>query len=138
MIVVDSSIIFKWFDATENFHLQAKAYLRQHLLRENEILIPDLLLYEITNAWATKTQLDEEDIKGNLARLEKYALNIIPINFELIKKAASHSKKYKVSVYDAIFAVMAEERKCDLITADNKFADKVNLPFIKKLSKFIN
>ncbi len=135
MIVVDSSVIFKWFDVTEDLHLQAEGYLRQHLSEESEILIPDLFLYEIANAWATKTRLDEEDIKDNLARLEKYSLKIIPINFELLKKAAWFSKKYKVSVYDAIYAVMAEEKKCDLITADYKFAAKVNLPFIKKLSE---
>ncbi len=138
MIVADSSVIFKWFDASENFYLQAKAHLRQHLLRENEILIPDLLLYEITNAWATKSKLDEEDIKGNLMRLEKYSLKRIPIDFELLKKAAWFSKKYQVSVYDAAYAVLAEERKCNLITADDKFADKVNLPFIKKLSESKN
>ena len=138
MIVIDSSVIFKWFDATEDFHLQAKTHLRQHLSRENEILIPDLLLYEITNAWVTKTQLDEKDIKGNLARMEKYSLKITPINFELLKKAAWLSKKYQVSVYDAIYAVVAEEKKCDLITADDRFANKVNLPFVKKLADYNN
>lgn len=138
MIVIDSSVIFKWFDTTEDFHLQAKVYLRQHLSKEFTILIPDLLLYEITNAWATKTKLDEKDIKDNLARLEKYSLKITPITFELLKKAAWFSKKYQVSVYDAIYAVMAEEKSCDLITADDKFANKVDLPFIKKLSDYTN
>lgn len=138
MIVIDSSVIFKWFDANEDFHLQAKGYLRQHLSRENEILIPDLLLYEITNAWTTKSKLDEKDVKDNLARLEKYSLKIIPINFELLKKAAWLSKKYQVSVYDAIYAIMAEEKKCNLITADDKFANKINLPFVKKLSDHNN
>lgn len=138
MIVIDSSVIFKWFDANEDFHLQAKGCLRQHLLRENEILIPDLLLYEITNAWTTKSKLDEKDVKDNLARLEKYSLKIIPINFELLKKAAWLSKKYRVSVYDAIYAIVAEEKKCNLITADDKFANKINLPFVKKLSDHNN
>src|SRR3989338_545149 len=138
MIIIDSSVIFKWFNATEEFHLQAKALLKQHLLKNNEILIPTLLLYEITNAWATKTKLDEKDIKDKLKRLEKYSLKMIPINFTLLKTAAGFSKKYRVSVYDATYAVIAEEKKCDLITADDKFADKINLQFVKKLSTIPN
>lgn len=134
MIIVDSSVIFKWFDTSEKNYLDAKLLLRQHLSRESEIYIPDLLLYELTNAWATKTNLNEKDIKANLERLEKYALQTVPANFIILKKAASFSKKYQVSVYDAIYAVIAEEKECDLITADDKFADKVNLRFIKKLT----
>ena len=136
MIVIDSSVIFKWFDTTEDFHLQAKTYLRQHISKEFEILIPDLLLYEITNAWATKTKLNEKDIKSNLARIERYSLKILTVNFELLKKVAWFSKKYQVSVYDATYAVIAEEKECELITADDKFADKVNLQFVKKLSNY--
>ena len=138
MIIIDSSIIFKWFDTSEEFYLQARVLLRQHLSKNYEILIPALLLYEITNAWATKTNLDEKDIKDNLDRLEKYSLKIISTNFEQLKKAAKFSKKYQVSVYDAIFTVIAEEKKCDLITADDKFANKVNLPFVKKLADYNN
>lgn len=138
MIVVDSSVIFKWFDTSEDLNTQAKVILRQHLSTENEILIPDLLLYEITNAWVTKTRLNETDIKDNLERLEKYSLRILTINFELIKKAAWFSVKYHVSVYDAIYAVIAEDKNCTLITADDKFADRVNLSFVKKLSSYKN
>lgn len=133
MIVIDSSVIFKWFDISEEYYLQAKLLLRQHLSKEFKIYIPGLLLYELTNAWATKTNLNEKDIKANLDRLEKYSLQTIPVNFAILKKAASFSKKYQVSVYDATYAVIAEEQRCNLITADDRFADKVNLPFIKKL-----
>lgn len=134
MIVIDASVIFKWFDASEDFHLHAKAYLKQHLLAQNRIIIPELLLYEISNAWATKTRLSEEDIKDNLTRLERYSLQMVSINFELLEQAVRFSKKYQVSVYDAVYTVIAKDKKCDLVTADDKFADKVNLPFVKKLA----
>lgn len=134
MIVVDSSVIFKWFDIDEENHLEARKFLRKHLSKEIEILIPDLLLYEITNAWATKTKLNEKDIKENLERLERYSLLIIPVKFQLLNKAVLFSKKYQVSVYDATYAVIAEEKGSELITADDRFADKVKLHFVKKLS----
>lgn len=134
MIVIDASVIFKWFDTNEEFHLQAKTYLKQHLLTQNRIIIPELLLFEISNAWATKTRLSEEDIKDNLTRLERYSLQVVSINFELLEQAVRFSKKYQVSVYDAVYAAIAEDKKCDLVTADDKFVDKVNMPFIKRLA----
>jgi len=48
-------------------------------------------------------------------------------------KSAIFSRKYKVSVYDAVYAVLAQDKGCVLITADSKFVDQVNLPFVKKL-----
>lgn len=82
--------------------------------------------------------MDIDKILENVDLLEEYLPKQIPINFKLIKKACQFSKKYGVSVYDAIYAVMAKEKKCNLITADDKFADKVNLPFVKKLSDHNN
>lgn len=136
MIIVDSSVIFKWFDSSEEYSLSSKLLLKQHLSSNDKISIPDLLLYEITNAWATKSNLNEKDINDNLERLERYSLKIIPVNFKVLKKAAFYSKKYSVSVYDAIYAVISHEKGYSLITADGKFADKVNLQFIKKLSDY--
>lgn len=134
-VVVDTSVVFKWFKRTEIDHLKAKALLNQHLLEEIEIIVPDLLIYEVANAWSTKSDLSKWKLNRNFKLLESYLSRPILIEFKLIKKAANFSRKYKVSVYDAIYAVLAKERKCDLITADHKFADKVNLTFIKKLSE---
>lgn len=136
MIIVDATIVFKWFDNTEKGYTQARILLERHLLKQGEIIIPDLLPYEVGNAWSTKSILDIDKILENISLLEEYLPKQILINFKLIKKACQFSKKYNVSVYDASYAVIAEEKECDLITADEKFADKVNLPFIKKLADY--
>jgi len=136
MIIVDATIVFKWFDNTEKGFAQARTLLEKHLLKQDEIVVPELLLYEVSNALSTKSILDIDKILENISLLEGYLPKQIPINFKIIKKACQFSKKYGVSVYDATYAVIAEEKECDLITADDKFADKVNLPFIKKLSDY--
>ncbi len=43
------------------------------------------------------------------------------------------SKKHTVSVYDAIYAVLAYDRKCRLVTVDSKFTAQVNQDYIIKL-----
>lgn len=137
MVIIDTSVVFKWFSKTEDNRQIAKNILEKHLLGQNEITVPDLLLYEITNAWTTKTKVDLSLINKNLLALKNYSLNIMPINFNLLKKASEFSVKYKVSVYDAVYAVLAKEKKCNLITADIKFTKKISLSFIKSLDQVI-
>lgn len=133
MVIVDTSVIFKWFDTSEDNREQAIDLLIQHLSNKEVITTSDLLLYEITNAWSTKSKLPNSRIRMNLTRLEKYALNIAAVNFRLLDKAFTLSRKYSISVYDASYAVLAQEKQCIFITADRKLVEKLNLSFIKLL-----
>lgn len=136
MVIVDASVIIKWFDNDEEYSSEAEVILNKHLSDLETISVPDLLLYEFTNALATKTILPEEKVLRNIKLLESYSLQLIHVNYSLIHKAAIFSKKYKVSVYDAAYAVLAEENKCDLVTADKKFVDRVKLEYVKGLDSF--
>lgn len=136
--IIDSSIVFKWFSKDEVDRDLAVKLLNNHISKKIQLMVPDLIFYEIANAWATKSALSAIKVEVNLSKLEEANLVIKQIDFKFIKQAVIFSKKYQVSVYDATYAVMAQEKKCDLITADDIFANKVNLPFIKKLSDYNN
>lgn len=136
MVVIDTSVAFKWTDENEQFRNIALKILQAHIQNKVKITVPQLFYYELANAWATKTKLTIPIIERNLERLKKAGLEIEPPNFESIAKAIKFSKKYQVSVYDASYAVLAQTKKCDLITADTKFVDQVNLPFVKSLDKY--
>ena len=133
MIVVDTSIVMKWFDKTEPHYLQAKELLQRHLYNEEEIIVPDLLLYEVSNVLATKTHMIIDRIYENLTLLEQYELSIIPVGFSLVNTMVQMAKQFHVSVYDASYAVLAQKNNCNLITADRKFSRQVNLPFVTVL-----
>lgn len=131
MVVVDTSVAYKWF-SPENEELLTEALA---LLKNSSTLIaPDLIIYELANSWATKTKLKISQIKLFLKDLEEVEIKIEPVSFELVRKATDFSKKYHVSVYDASYAVLAIEKNCDFVTADSKFVSKVKLPFVKHLS----
>lgn len=134
MIVIDTSIAFKWFNQDEADFALALRLLEDHLSGKNPIFAPDLLLYELTNAWSTKTGLTAEKIDKNLRLLEKFRLNLVPINFQLCRLSSKMAKKYRVSVYDAVYAVLAQEKKCSLLTADEKFKEKVKISTVKLIS----
>lgn len=110
--------------------------LEDHLHKKEIITVPNLIIYELANAWSTKTRLSVEKIKTFLEDLKEIDLGIEPLTFALISKAVDFSKKYHVSVYDASYAVLAREKKCDLFSADSKFVEQINLPFIKHLNKY--
>ena len=133
MIIIDTSVAFKWFEDEKN-STDARKILKNHLQGKEEISVPDLFFYELTNAWCTKSVLLPKDIKNNLDRLEKFALNIIPMSFTSLNKAMEFSKQYHVSVYDALYAVLAEEKKCRLVTADTKFISKADQDYIISLA----
>src|SRR3989304_10028660 len=133
MVIVDTSVAYKWTDKNEEFREEALGILNDHIDKKNQIIVPALIFYELANAWATKAKLSFAVIRNNLKDLEDSNLTVEPARFDLIRKAILFSRKYRVSVYDAVYAVLAQNKGCVLITADAKFADQVDLPFVKKL-----
>lgn len=137
MVVIDTSVAYKWFSTEKEGHLsQSLKLLEAHLHNKETIAAPNLIIYELTNAWSTKTKLSVEKIKTFLEDFEEIDIEIESLTFALISKAVDFSKKYHVSVYDASYAILAREKKCDLFSADSKFVEQVNLPFVKHLDRY--
>lgn len=136
MVIVDASVINKLFLPNEESHNTARGLIQRHIRKSEEILIPDLLFYEVANTLVTKTAIPEDKILRSLAQLDRLKLFVShPTVAELIK-IAKFASSYHVSVYDASYAVLAAEKSCDLFTADSKFVEKINLPFVKHLSEY--
>lgn len=137
MVVVDTSVVYKWFSIEKEEDLsQALNLLERHLSRREVIAAPDIILYELGNAWSTKTKLPKDKIKMFLADLDNIDLAIKAVTTALITQAVGFSKKYGISVYDASYIVLAKERRCDFITADARLVVRVNLPFVKLLKGY--
>lgn len=138
MVIVDTSIIFKWFIEKETDFDAAFKLFENHVSKKEKIVVPSILLYEIANALVTKSQIAIKEVSVYLQRLEESEIEIVEFTFEQIKRTALFAKKYKVSVYDAAYAVLAKEKGCPLVTADTKFIKQVNLPFVKDLAAFLS
>lgn len=134
MVIVDASVVNKLFLPNEVGRENALAIFKKHIQKKDNIIVPDLLFYEVANTLATKTAIPSEQVNKSLSKLDKMNLNIFHPTLESIKKAAIFAKKYSVSVYDAVYAVIAFEKKCNLITADGKFIAKTNLNYILNLN----
>lgn len=133
MVVVDTSIVYKWVREEDTRHLSLEILYR-YLSGKEKIILPDILLYELANALSNKTELSTGDIEEAWKLFIDFNVPIFTPTTSFIEKCLKFSKKYQVTVYDAAYAVLAKEKKCNLITADEKFVKAVNLPFVKHLS----
>jgi len=137
MVVIDTSVAYKWFSKENEEDLSSAMKLLDRQLKKREMLIaPDIILYELANAWATKTNLTLDQAKTFMRDFTLTEVKTEPITIELVNDSMIFSKKYRVSVYDASYAILAQKRKCTYYTADSKFINRVNLPFIKHLKDY--
>lgn len=134
MVVVDTSIVYKWIREEDARQLSVEVLWR-YLSGKEEVIAPDILLYELANILSSKTELPFKDIKEAWNLFTDFNIPIFTPTADFIQKCLQFSKKYKVSIYDASYAVLAKEKKCSLVTADEKFVQSVNLSYIKYLGK---
>ena len=100
MVIIDTSVVYKFFTSEEDQE-QALNILQKHKEGKEVIIIPDLLLYEIANAWRTKTNMSASQAATNLNDLKDANFKLKTVSFELIHEAIKLSIEYKISVYDA-------------------------------------
>lgn len=134
-MIIDASVVVKWLNKNELDSDKAFLLYKEHIEGRNQISVPQLLFMEIANYLATNTHTSEANIKKSLNFLYESNLIICTVTEDLLIEAAVLAKKYKTSVYDMIYAVLAQKNNTTLITADSKFANKVNFPFVQTLAK---
>lgn len=135
MIIVDTSVALKWLNESEQDRELAVQVYENHIEHKEEIIVPDLFYIEAANALTTKNVSSEEDIVKGIAFLFNSGLHKHAVTQENLTEAAISAKKYKTSVYDMLYAVIAKSKNAKLITADKKFARAVNLPYVQLLTE---
>ncbi len=136
-IVVDSSVLIKWFKSrNEDLLAEAHALLDEVERRPLEVHVPALLLYEIGNILLVKTRLEPAALKNAIDRLEALPLSVAPPATPLLKRAARLGRDLDLTFYDASFLALAVELDSPFITADRRLFDRARiLPRVRHLSR---
>lgn len=133
-LVLDASVVIKWF-LDEKLSNKALKYRDQHLNNEITLVAPSLLVFEITNALATKPEIDLQAILLAIESLYFTKIKECPFNKKQALQSAQLSKKYQISVYDAAYLALAQTLDRPFVTADQKLARKLtDLKFIQLLN----
>lgn len=128
MQIVDASVIVKLL-FTEAGSDRAK----ELILTNNNLAVPDILFVEVANSLATKTIVTSEQIQQGMEFVFQLGLQVMDIDKQSLILAAKLAKQTGTAVYDMIYAVLAQNLKVELVTADANFARKTGFDFVKVL-----
>lgn len=121
-VVVDSSIAVKWIKPQGEQHVaEAFALIAAHESGEIELTAPTHLLLEVMNAlWSHHATT--ERIQEAVGLLLGLRMTLIAPDAVLLGRAADLAVCHKLTVYDAVFAALAESLGCELVTDDRQLA----------------
>jgi predicted nucleic acid-binding protein len=122
-IVVDASVVIKWFIPEADSDKAVKLRDR-HVEGSLTLMAPDLLVYEVANALFYHPDLSIDEVKEDLEALLMLDLDLIQPSGEFVSSIAEDARKYAVSVYDSSYLALAEATSSSLVTADRKLYEK--------------
>ncbi len=137
MIIIDASVIFKWLVAESGDPSRIAWQLRDDYMSGGlDIVAPDILLYEIANILAYKTNLSHSDIGRLWRNFLRFEIPTIAPSPAFMTDCLKLSIEHNVSVYDATYIILAQKRHCALLTADMRLVKKAHLPFVRHLNAY--
>ena len=139
-IVIDASVVLKWFLADEDFSKIALDLLDKYVSSKLEIVAPSLLEYEVLNGLQIARKRGRiEHVKASMAVEGFLGLEIEKRDIASFYPRIMHfSDTYDLTMYDASYLGVADVEGIELVTADRNLSNRVkkNLKWIKRLSDF--
>ena len=133
MIVLDASIIAKWF-VEEPKSSSALYYRDLHTKKEETIVTPNIVVYELANLFRFKKDFSDEEILSVLDALEDFGIKMVHFGFRDSARIAIFARDKDITVYDAAYVIVALDFGCKFVTADEKLYKKIkNLGFVELL-----
>jgi len=124
MIILDSSVVVKWF-SEEEYTEKALAIRERIRMGEERVVVPDLLLYELANALKYNPSFDANDVSDALTSIFDMDLEIVTPIPEIINLAVALAFDYNITVYDAFYIALAKDLELTFITADRRLCERV-------------
>jgi predicted nucleic acid-binding protein len=120
--VVDASVALQWL--LEQRSAKSGEILEEHLNGSEPLVAPELINYEVANVLVTKVKLssrEASDLFGYFLdlRIETYSLGT-----DEYQTSLDLAHRYRLTVYDASYLVLALALEGRLVTADKKLASR--------------
>ena len=134
--VVDASVIVKWF-VDEEYSDKALLLERNYVEKNIDIIVPELLYYEVLNALKYSHHFGEDELKDVLRALVDYQFDTRNLSGEIGEKTIELAMRKGITVYDAAYVAIALSEKIYLWTADEKLIKKLeDLNIIKHIKEY--
>ena len=124
--ILDASVAAKWFTRHDETDRDKAVALRAlHQSGRCTLVVPDFSLLEILNAIRFSERAEEADATRALGLLERLRLDVVPLDWELLRKATAIAWAYRIALYDAAYVALAERKGFPLLTADEVMVKKL-------------
>jgi predicted nucleic acid-binding protein len=135
-VVLDTSVIIKWFRQGEVLASQALVLREAYLNGQITISAPSLLVYELANVLRYKSDLTTSQVQEAVQSLFDMALEWILPSAAVMRRAVEIARIYETTIYDAAFVALAETSSATFITADERLVDRLKtLSFVQFLGQ---
>lgn len=137
-IILDSSVIAKWFFHDEEDNEKALLIKDQFARKKISIAAPLVIFYENNNLLKTAVKAFRIDEKLGLNAYKAFLQLdfILYSSEELLLKALEIALKYNISSYDASYLALAEYLQVKFLTANKKLLNKASGKFIGDLKDY--
>jgi len=122
-IVVDASIVVKWF-LEEKFSDKALELRNDYVGGVITITVPSLLEYEVLNALKYSNVYTMKELKEIGKALNKYGFETYELEGKLKELTVEIALEKKITVYDASYVALAKQLNTTLYTADKELIEK--------------
>jgi predicted nucleic acid-binding protein len=135
-VVLDTSVVIKWFRQGEVLAGQSLALRDAYLDGRIVVLEPSLLAYELANVLRYKGDLTTEQVQEAMQSLFGMGLEWALPSRAVMRRAIEVACAYETTVYDAAFAALAESLDATFVTADERLVRRLEaLPFVRFLGE---
>ncbi len=118
-IVLDSSVVVKWFSVEEKSD-EALKLLDEYTQGTVELVVSEILFCEVGNALRFKPDYDAQKWKTALTQLFALHMNVTHLTEALAARTGEIAYDGKITLYDALPIAIAEHKKAICITADEQ------------------
>ena len=140
VFVVDASLVVKWF--VPEIHSEAA---RRWLGASHGYVAPDLLFSEAGNVvWkkVRRKELEESEARQLVVDLAQVAVETVATR-SLLQDALALALTAGITVYDAMYLTLAVRLETEVVTGDDRFADKIAehpllVPHVRRLQDFVD
>jgi predicted nucleic acid-binding protein len=138
-VVLDTSVVIKWFRQGEVLAEQALALRDAYLDGQIEVTLPSLLAYELANVLRYKADLTTEQVQAAVGSLFDMRLAWVLPSSAVMGRAVELARAHETTVYDATFAALAESLGAAFVTADERLVRCLEkLSFIRFLGQVVD
>ena len=133
-VVVDASVIVKWFVEEENSDKAIKIR-DKYIEGEIKLIAPEIITFEVLNALYYKKLFSESEMKEISEALNSYSFGLYSLEGKYAEKTVEVAFKNSVTIYDASYISLAVMKNTYMYTADEKLIEKLKGDYVRYVKR---